>query len=133
MDASMTGINALREHSRITWIEQEHGWAATPEDIVTVLSNEGFEECKREQTTSRPNRRPAGGLWQGVNPRTGSVASAIWVNRPAWPHDIVFIEVDGESLAGGEDGVAIRGLKPSLREEPGRVPTSQDLPVGTTR
>ena len=71
---------------------------------MTVLSNEGFEECKREQTTSRRNRRPAGGLWQGVNPRTGSVASAIWVNRPAWPHDIVFIEVDGESLAGGEDG-----------------------------
>ena len=104
MMRAMTGINALREHSRITWIEQEHGWAATPEDIVTVLSNEGFEECKREQTTSRPNRRPAGGLWQGVNPRTGSVASAIWVNRPAWPHDIVFIEVDGESLAGGEDG-----------------------------
>ena len=102
MMRAMTGFNALREHSRITWIEQEHGWAATPEDIVTVLSNEGFEECKREQTTSRRNRRPAGGLWQGVNPRTGSVASAIWVNRPAWPHDIVFIEVDGESLAGGE-------------------------------
>ena len=39
---AMMGINALREHSRITWIEQEHGWAATPEDIVTVLSNEGF-------------------------------------------------------------------------------------------
>jgi hypothetical protein len=33
MMRAMTGINALREHSRITWIEQEHGWAATPEDI----------------------------------------------------------------------------------------------------
>jgi hypothetical protein len=55
---------------------------------VTVLSNEGFEACKREQTTSRRDRRPAGGLWQGVNPRTGSVASAIWVNAtnedPQW-------------------------------------------------
>ena len=51
----MTGFNGLREHSRITWIEQEHGWAATPEDIVTVLSNEGFEECKRELPTSRRN------------------------------------------------------------------------------
>ena len=47
----------------------------TPEEIVTVLSNEGFEACKREQTTGRRDRRPAGGLWQGVNPRTGSVAS----------------------------------------------------------
>jgi hypothetical protein len=71
---------------------------------VTVLSNEGFEEYKREQTTSRRNRRPAGGVWQDVDTRTGSVACAVWVNRPAWPHDIVFSEVDGESLAGGEDG-----------------------------
>ena len=117
---AMTGFNALREHSRITWIEQEHGWAATPEDIVTVLSNEGFEECKREQTTSRRNRRPAGGLWQGVNPRTGSVASAIWVNRPAWPHDIVFIEVDGESFGGDEGGSG----------DPWTEPLA---PVGTTR
>jgi len=62
MMRAMTAFNALREHSRITWIEQEHGWAATPEDIVTVPSNEGFEECKRELTTSRRNRRPAGGL-----------------------------------------------------------------------
>jgi hypothetical protein len=131
MMRAMTGFNTLREHSRITWIEQEHGWAATPEEIVTVLSNEGFEECKREQTTSRPNRRPAGGLWQGVNPRTGSVASAIWVNRPAWPHDIVFIEVDGESLAGGEDGCGDHGLNPSLQEGRGRVPTDQDLAVDT--
>jgi hypothetical protein len=127
----MTSINALREHSRMTWIEQEHGWAATPEDLVTVLSNEGFEECKRELTTSWRNRRPAGGPGRASNPHTGSVASAIWVNRPPWPHDIVFIEVDGESLAGGEDGCG--GLKLSLREEPGRVPISQDLPVGTTR
>jgi hypothetical protein len=38
MMRTMTSFDALREHSRITWIEQEHGWAATAEDIVTVLS-----------------------------------------------------------------------------------------------
>ena len=101
---AMTGFTALRDQNRTMWIEQEHGWAATPVDIVTVRSNEGFEECKCEQTTSRRNRRPAGGMWQGVDTRTGSVASAVWVNRPAWPHDLVFIEVDGESLAAGEGG-----------------------------
>ena len=104
MMQTMTGFNALREHSRITWIEQEHGWAATPEDIVTVLSNEGFEECKREQTTSRRNRQPAGGVWQGVDTRTGSVASAVWVNHAAWPSALVFIEIDGESLVSGPGG-----------------------------
>ena len=82
----MTGVNALREHNRITWIEQEHGWIAAPEDVVNVLSGEGFEECKRETTTSRRDRHPAGGLWQGINTRTGSVASAIWVTRPARHH-----------------------------------------------
>jgi len=63
MIRTMTGFDALREHGRITWIEREHGWAATPEEIVTVLSNEGFEECKREQTTSRgiADRRAASG------------------------------------------------------------------------
>ena len=107
----MTGLNELRAHNRITWIEQEHGWIAAPEDIVNVLSNEGFEECKRETTTSRRDRHPAGGLWQGVNTRTGSVASAIWVTRPAWPHALVFIEVDGESLVGGL-GRASRAIGP---------------------
>jgi hypothetical protein len=125
----MTGFNALREHTRITWLEQEHGWAATPEDIVTVLSNEGFEECKREQTTSRPNRRPAGGLWQGVNPRTGSVASAIWVNRPACRTTSSSSRSMGSRSLAGRMGVAIHGLNPSLQEGRGRVWTNQDLPV----
>jgi len=94
----MKGLNELREQGRMTWIEQEYGWVVAPEEIVNALSNDGFEECKREMTTSRGDRRPAGGVWQGVNTRTGSVASAIWVNRPAWHQAIVFIDIDGESL-----------------------------------
>ena len=129
---AMPGFDALRAHHRMTWIEREHGWVATPEDIVTVLANAGFEECKRETTTSRRDRHPAGGLWQGVTTRTGSAASAIWVTRPAWQDALVFIEVDGESFAADEGGrgdpwteaVALRGA--------GQGP-NQDLPVGTTR
>ena len=55
---AMMGFDALRAHSRITWIDQAQGWIAAPEDIVTVLANEGFEECKRETTTSRRDRQP---------------------------------------------------------------------------
>ena len=112
---AMMGFYALRAHSRITWIDQAQGWIAAPEDIVTVLANEGFEECTRETTTSRRDRQPAGGLWQGVNTRTGSVASAIWVTRPVWQDAVVFIEVDGESLAGGP-GRASRAMKPPRAE-----------------
>ena len=69
---------------------------------MTALSKDGFQECKREMTTSRRDLRPAGGLWQGVNPRNGSVASAIWVTRPARHQAIVFIDIDGKSLKGDD-------------------------------
>jgi hypothetical protein len=121
------GLNELREQGRMTWIEQEHGWVAAPEEIVKALSKDGFEECNPETTTSRRDWQPAGGAWRGVDARTGSVASAIWLNRPpwyqavvaggvwqaahkesvasatwvdrpAWDQAVVFIAIDGESL-----------------------------------
>jgi len=58
----------------------------------------------------RLDRLPAGGLWQGVHPGTGSIASGTRVNRPARHYTLMFIEVDGESLPGGD----------SVRGEPGR-------------
>jgi hypothetical protein len=94
----MHGLNELRAHGRMTWIEAEHGWGAAPEEIVDALSKDGFEECKRETTTSRRDLRPAGGVWQGLNTGTGSVASAIWVNRAPRARATVFIAIDGESL-----------------------------------
>ena len=97
----MNGLEELRGHGRMTWIEAAQGWMATPEEIVTAFSRDGFEECKREETTSRRDSRPAGGVWQGINPHTGAVASAIWVNRLVWPQPLVFITVDGESINGG--------------------------------
>ncbi len=38
----MTGLNELREQGKMTWIEQEHGWAA-PEEIVTGTLEGWFE------------------------------------------------------------------------------------------
>lgn len=84
----------------MTWVEEEHGWVAAPDDIIEALLKGGFDQCKREMTTSRRDRRPAGGVWQGIDPRTGSVASAIWVNRRMSPQAIVFLEIDGQSLTG---------------------------------
>jgi hypothetical protein len=94
----LNGLNVLREQGRMTWIEAEHGWSAALEDIVAALSKDGFEECKRETTTSRRDLRPAGGVWQGVNAVTGSVASAIWVGRPSRARATVFLAIDGESV-----------------------------------
>jgi hypothetical protein len=94
----MNGLNALRDQGRMTWIEHEYVWVAVPEEVVQALSNDGFEACKHEMTTSRRDSRPAGGLWQGINRGTGSVASAIWVHRATEPQAIVFIAIDGKPL-----------------------------------
>lgn len=94
----MHGLDDLREHGKMTWIDEEHGWAAAPEDIVDALANDGFEECKRATTTSRRDLQPAGGVWQGVNRSTGSVASTIWMGVPSRAHTIVFITIDGASV-----------------------------------
>jgi hypothetical protein len=98
---AMNAVDVLRGQGRMTWIKAEGGWVAAPEEIVSALSTDGFEECKREMTTSRRDSRPAGGLWQGINTRTGAVASAIWVNRLVSSREaVVFITVDGELLQG---------------------------------
>ena len=88
----------LHDPGRMTWTEQEHGWVAIPEDVLEALARGGFHECKREMTTSRRDLRPAGGVWQGVNRITGSVASAIWVARATQRQALIFIEIDGETV-----------------------------------
>jgi hypothetical protein len=110
----MLGFDDLRQQRRMSWMVHQQGWVAVPEEIVKAFSNAGFEECTRKPTTSRRDRLPAGGLWQGVHPRTGSAASASWVNRPARHYTLVFIEVDGESLTGGDSVRGERG-RPSGR------------------
>lgn len=94
----MSGLTALHDEGGMTWTERERGWLAVPDEVLGALARDGFEECKREMTTSRRDQRPVGGVWQGVNPTTGSVASAIWVVRATRRRALVFVEIDGELL-----------------------------------
>jgi hypothetical protein len=97
-ESRMNGVNALREQGGMTWIEDGRAWVAAPAEVLNALANDGFEECKREMTTSRRDCRPSGGVWQGINPRTRSVASVIWVARAEGQAAMVFIEIDGDSI-----------------------------------
>jgi hypothetical protein len=99
MNGLMTGLNDLRERKQVKWSEHEGGWVGTPDAILGALVHDGYDECKRETTTSRSDCRPAGGVWQGVNRRTGSAAAAIWVTRAAGVEALLFIQIDGESVA----------------------------------
>jgi hypothetical protein len=98
ISALMTRLNDLREQGRMTWNEPARGWLGTLGEIVGALEEDGFTECSKAVAASRRDRQPAGGMWQGVNARTGSVASAIWVARPTAPLSMVFIQIDGEWL-----------------------------------
>ena len=93
-------LNELRDHGKMQWSESERMWAGEPVDVVEALAHEGFAEYKREVARSRRDRPPTGGVWQGLDSRTGIVASAIWVHRDHGAVPIVFIEVDGELLDG---------------------------------
>jgi hypothetical protein len=68
---TVTALGELHDQGRLTWTEREHGWIAVPDEVVTALTRDGFEQCKREVTTSRRDLQPAGGVWQGVNRITG--------------------------------------------------------------
>lgn len=98
MNGPMTSLTDLRQQGQMTWSEDQQGWTGVPAEILAALAADGFAECKREMTTSRRDCRPVGGVWQGVNPQTKSVASLIWVARPAADPATLFIEIDGEAL-----------------------------------
>ena len=95
---TMQAVNELREQGRIAWAEEHRGWVAAPEDVVSALTNHGFAAYKREVLRT-PGGEAAGGMWQGLNLRTGAVASAIWVNRDDPRRAVVFLHIDGEPVA----------------------------------
>ena len=93
----MPSLDSLRARGQMTWSHHGHGWYGTPDEVLRALGADGFQECKREMTTSRRDCRPVGGVWQGINPRTKSVASMVWVERSALPA-MLFLEIDGETM-----------------------------------
>jgi hypothetical protein len=95
-------LNELREHGRLQWVRGENGWIARPDDVVDALAQHGYQEYKREIACTTRDRAPTGGVWQGLDTTTGSIASAIWVTRDHPDAAIVFIEIDGEPLRGDQ-------------------------------
>jgi hypothetical protein len=90
-------LTELRGYGRMHWIPSEHAWTAEPDDVLAALTGEGFQEYKHEVARSRRDRAPRGGVWQGLDGRTGMVASAVWVQRSDGSR-MVFIDIDGEPL-----------------------------------
>ena len=74
------------------------GLGAEPDEVMQALVAQGFEEYKREIARA-PHGTATGGVWQGLNPHTGAVASTIWFHTPSTA-PTVFITIDGHPLTG---------------------------------
>jgi hypothetical protein len=91
-------LHELRESDRMRWLDAAHGWRAEPDEVVNALAADGYQECKRE-IARVPRAQATGGVWQGIDPRTGAVASTIWT-RDAAGIPIVFIAINDRPLQG---------------------------------
>jgi hypothetical protein len=71
----------------------QHACVTDPEQVMEALTSDGFEEYRRV-VARRRTHAPTGGMWQGLDPRTGAVATVIWVARPTPREAQVFIDID---------------------------------------
>lgn len=93
-------LNQLRAYGRMHWSDAAQGWRAEPDEVLDALAASGFEECKRETARTPRSGIVSGGVWQGVDPRTGAVASTIWFRESPTQPPLVFIDIDGRPLKG---------------------------------
>jgi hypothetical protein len=98
MDSRMPRLTELYTQGRMTWTEQGKGWLGRPDEVLGALARDGFYECHRERAANPSGGRPGEGAWDGVNPRTRSVASVTWTVREAPAPPVVCIEIDGDVI-----------------------------------
>lgn len=96
----MAQITDLEQTGTMRWHADDHAWVADPEQVVQALASDGYREYRCDIARSSRDHEAAGGMWQGLDPRTGAVASVIWVRQPAPRECHVFIEIDGRPVEG---------------------------------
>jgi hypothetical protein len=100
----MKALRELLSEGRIAWAPEAHGFVGQPSDIVDALAREGFEEFKADAARSPRGGWPTGGIWQGLDARTGAVASAIWVRGEDSGRAVVYVDIDGAPVNEHEAG-----------------------------
>ena len=101
----MKALRDLVSEGRIAWAPEVRGWIAQPGDIVDALAREGFAEFKADAARSRRGEPASGGFWQGLDARTGAVASAVWIRGDDdGTRAVVYVEVDGMRINAPQTG-----------------------------
>ena len=94
----MEHLEILERQGAMQWRSEEHAWNADPTQVMEALGQDGFQEYRREVASDGHGHVPSGGMWQGLDPRTGAVATVIWIAHVSPAHACVFIEVEGERV-----------------------------------
>ena len=89
----------LRDQGRMCWTSAARCWIASPRDVLDALAQEGYQEFKREVVGHPRGVGSLGGVWEGLESRSGSVASAVWVETEGSAGVQVFLSIDGERVA----------------------------------
>ena len=119
----MYHLNELERQGLISWRVEEHAWVADPDRVVRALTDDGFHEYKREVAKDGRNHPASGGMWQGLDQKTGVVATVIW---HATPHEArVFIEIDGRPFEGNVWAEIDEAVLGALAEGGGRLTPGQ--------
>jgi len=119
----MQCLNELERHGVIRWRLEEHAWIADPDRVVWALTEAGFTEYKREIAKDNRSHVTSGGMWQGLDTRTGVVATVIWHASPEEGH--VFIEIDGKPFEGNAWAEVDDAVLAVLAESGGRLTPAQ--------
>ena len=106
MSRDLSHVGELRRNGAMCWRAADHAWIADPAAVMQALTNDGFQEYRRE--LARRGRSPvaggvesSGGMWQGLDQDTGTVATVIWVTHATSEQSHMFIEIDGRPIEGG--------------------------------
>jgi hypothetical protein len=93
-------LEELERRREMRWRADERAWVADPEHVLRALAADGFEEYRREIAKGGGDRTASGGMWQGLDLRTGSVATVIWARHGPPQEAHVFVEIDGRPVEG---------------------------------
>lgn len=134
----MQQIDELEHGGAMRWRAEDGAWVADPEHVMQALTNEGFQEYRREIAKCGRGRAASGGMWQGLDPRTGIVATVIWVRHSTPQETHVFIEIDGRPVEGSAwaeiDGAVLNALADGGgRLTPGQIAKEVGMSENTVR
>src|SRR5436853_6667641 len=116
-------LNELERRGEMRWRAEEHAWVADPDHVVRALTDAGFQEYKREIAKDNRSHATSGGIWQGLDPRTGVVATVIWHAASREAH--VFVEIDGRPFEGNAWAEIDDAVLGALTEGGGRLTPGQ--------